>query len=204
MHMCSWRKTFDRRACKVACKNIIYNNRFPLPIHIAIITVYWNSSRLLISLRWDGAYIQKYFFVEDKGLLVLYIIQTQLKKKLMKLLSGIFCRKCVHSLHHLMQRVFSLPHSISVILRIFILLIIIKSEVWLISDCLWSGREIMLWAVWLDKLLWFRMAYSISQEICTRFCCALLCCGYAIVHNEFTWSIYPYSSGLLCWHWGNR
>ena len=47
-------------------------------------------------------------------------------------------------------------------------------------------------------------AYSISEEICTRFCCALLCCGYAIVHNEFTWSIYPYSSGLLCWHWGNR
>ena len=46
--------------------------------------------------------------------------------------------------------------------------------------------------------------YSISQEICTRFCCALFCCGYAIVHNEFTGSIYPYSSGLLCWHWGNR
>ena len=46
--------------------------------------------------------------------------------------------------------------------------------------------------------------YSISQEICTRYCCALLCCGYAIVHNEFTWSIYSYSSGLLCWHWGNR
>ena len=49
-----------------------------------------------------------------------------------------------------------------------------------------------------------RLTYSISQEICTRFCCALLCCGYAIVHDEFTWSIYPYSSGLLCWHWGNR
>ena len=48
------------------------------------------------------------------------------------------------------------------------------------------------------------ITYSISQEICTRFCCALLCCGYAIVHNEFTWSIYPYSSGLLRWHWGNR
>ena len=46
--------------------------------------------------------------------------------------------------------------------------------------------------------------YSISQEICTWFCCALLCCGYAIVHNEYTWSIYPYSSGLLCWYWGNR
>ena len=47
-------------------------------------------------------------------------------------------------------------------------------------------------------------SYSISQEICTRFCCALLCCGYAIVHNGFTWSIYPYPSRLLCWHWGNR
>ena len=49
-----------------------------------------------------------------------------------------------------------------------------------------------------------KSVYSISKEICTRFCCALLCCGYTIVHNEFTWSIYPYSSGLLCWHWGNR
>ena len=39
--------------------------------------------------------------------------------------------------------------------------------------------------------------YSISQEICTRFRCALLFCGYAIVHNEFTWSIYPYSSRLF-------
>ena len=52
--------------------------------------------------------------------------------------------------------------------------------------------------------LCYIILYSISQEICTRFCCALLCCGYAIVHNEFTWSIYPYSSGLLCWHWDNR
>ena len=51
--------------------------------------------------------------------------------------------------------------------------------------------------------MWWQI-YSISLEICTRFCCALLCFGYAIVHNEFTWSIYPYSSGLLCWHWGNR
>ena len=48
------------------------------------------------------------------------------------------------------------------------------------------------------------VVYSISQEICTRVCFALLCCGYAIVSNEFTWNIYPYSSGLLCWHWGNR
>ena len=48
-----------------------------------------------------------------------------------------------------------------------------------------------------------RKIYSISQKICTRFCCASLCCGYAIVHIEFTWSINPYSSGLLCWHLGN-
>ena len=58
------------------------------------------------------------------------------------------------------------------------------------------GMQFLSIAVW--------VSYSISQEICTRFCCALLCCGYAIVHNEFTWSIYPHSSGLLCWHWGNR
>ena len=50
--------------------------------------------------------------------------------------------------------------------------------------------------------LWrYSRRYSISQEICTRFCCALLCCGYGIVQNEFTWSIYPYSSGLLFWYW---
>ena len=58
---------------------------------------------------------------------------------------------------------------------------------------------------WLSMVtLTSNLLYSISQEICTRFCCALLCCGYEIVLNEFTWSIYPYSSGLLCWHWGNR
>ena len=60
------------------------------------------------------------------------------------------------------------------------------------------------WRDWLLITVMYMCIYSISQEICTRFCCALLCCGYAIVHNEFTWSIYPYSSGLLCWHWGNR
>ena len=58
--------------------------------------------------------------------------------------------------------------------------------------------------VWLRSVSVIVCSYSISQEICTRFCCALLCCGYAIVHNELTWSINPYSSGLLCWHWGNR
>ena len=69
--------------------------------------------------------------------------------------------------------------------------------------CPWcSGNSILL--IPPNFLIYGTWMYSISQEICTRFCCALLCCGYAIVHNEFTWSIYPYSSGLLCWHWGNR
>ena len=39
--------------------------------------------------------------------------------------------------------------------------------------------------------------YSISQEICTRFCCALLCCGFVIVHNEFTWSIIHIHQGCF-------
>ena len=74
---------------------------------------------------------------------------------------------------------------------------------------MWHPSSRMLWPQVLSQP-WqitnkaYSITYSTSQEICTRFCCALLCCGYAIVHNEFTWSIYPYSSGLLCWHWGNR
>ena len=66
------------------------------------------------------------------------------------------------------------------------------------------GNKAIRVAVKQRWLIYVNASYSISQEICTRFCCALLCCGYAIIHNEFTWSIYPYSSGLLCWHWGNR
>ena len=65
------------------------------------------------------------------------------------------------------------------------------------------------WGTWRLRILSLVLQYcwgnySISQEICTRFCCALLFCGYAIVHNEFIWRIYPYSSWSLCWHWGNR
>ena len=38
---------------------------------------------------------------------------------------------------------------------------------------------------------------SISHEICTRFCCALLYCGHVIVHNEFTWSIIHIHQGCF-------
>ena len=38
-------------------------------------------------------------------------------------------------------------------------------------------------------------------------CCALFCCGYMViwwVSAGLLWSFYPYSSGLLHWHWGNH
>ena len=70
---------------------------------------------------------------------------------------------------------------------------------WVLGVCVSVHDDVM--TLELFPHYWHFMRYSISQAICTRFCCALLCCGYAIVHNEFTWSIYPYSSGLLCWHW---
>ena len=75
------------------------------------------------------------------------------------------------------------------------------------NSCTFLQENVLEQAVWKMAAICIGLnvlTYSISQEICTRFCCALLCCGYAIVHNEFTWSIYPYSSRLLCWHWGNR
>ena len=33
---------------------------------------------------------------------------------------------------------------------------------------------------------------SISHKICTRLCCDLLFCGYAIIHIEFKWYIYAH------------
>ena len=41
----------------------------------------------------------------------------------------------------------------------------------------------------------------ISQNIRTT-SCALFSCGY--IGSRFVWSIYPYYSGLLHWHWGNH
>ena len=81
---------------------------------------------------------------------------------------------------------------------------------WLLLIDIWTSQGCYCSHVSWDMAsgnLWIELlghSYSISQEICTRFGCVLLCCGYAIVNNEFTWSIYTYSSGLLCWHCGNR
>ena len=48
-----------------------------------------------------------------------------------------------------------------------------------------------------------RHKHTISHEICT-WCFCLPCCGYIIVFSGFMGCIYPYPSGLLHWHWGNR
>ena len=49
---------------------------------------------------------------------------------------------------------------------------------------------------------WQHFCFSdISQNIRTT-SCALFSCGY--IGSRFVWSIYPYSSGLLHWHWGNH
>ena len=46
---------------------------------------------------------------------------------------------------------------------------------------------------------------SISHETCTWFGCALFGCGYIYVFNGgYMGWIYPYSSWLLHWYWGNR
>ena len=122
-------------------------------------------------------------------------------------------------MQHIGMCVFSLSISLKMIVRIRVLYLIIiigiRVRSWnygmsCISVCILIIKFELHPKLYLFlRYRWYRavnsdLAYSISQEICTRFCCALLCCGYAIVHNEFTWSIYPYSSGLLCWHWGNR
>ena len=65
-----------------------------------------------------------------------------------------------------------------------------------VPKAVYSAKQ--MWAFYPSSIHWVKqllceIMYSISQEMCTRFCCALLCCGYAIIHNEFTWSIYPYS-----------
>ena len=45
-----------------------------------------------------------------------------------------------------------------------------------------------------DKIRW---ALQYIPRICTPFCCALLCCGYVIVHDEFTWVFIHIHQGCL-------
>ena len=60
-------------------------------------------------------------------------------------------------------------------------------------------KEAMLRATVVRMIIWLctDRAYSISQEICTRFFALL--CFVVVIH----WVIFPYPSGLLHWHCGN-
>ena len=78
-------------------------------------------------------------------------------------LSDIFCRVCkikhIRSvIHHTIRGAvcFQLIHALVMIERIYLfcLIIIIKSEVWTITHCLWSGHETMVCAVCLFVFLW--------------------------------------------------
>ena len=44
--------------------------------------------------------------------------------------------------------------------------------------------------------------YSTSHKTCTQFCFPMLS-GHCVL-SGLTWCIYPYSSGLLHWHWDNH
>ena len=41
------------------------------------------------------------------------------------------------------------------------------------------------------------VGYSISDQICIWFCCALFFCGCIILYSKFMWYIYSYSSGFF-------
>ena len=83
-----------------------------------------------------------------------------------------------------------------------------SKQQWVLLSLMPNGcvRLFMIWTInkWLTNWESLDTHVQYIPRNMHTVCCALLCCGFAIVHNEFTWSIYPYSSGLLCWHWGNR
>ena len=117
--------------------------------------------------------------------------------ELMKCLSDIFCRVCEYDyayflsypLYNIWGCVFSVYPFPSWWLREYTLclIIIIKSEVWIIIHCLGLGHETMVCAVCLsivsfllhkDSATTFPNSifiYSIFHDICT---CLLCCCGY--------------------------
>ena len=114
------------------------------------------------------------------------------------------CEICM--VHEMSCRLYQCPHA----MVFFYQLIFSTATILFYQFCTVHGFSYCTWKFFIQCHNYYpdkdpvNSIYSISQEICTRFCFVLLCCGYAIVHNEFTWSIYPYSSGLLCWHWGNH
>ena len=83
--------------------------------------------------------------------------------ELIKCLSGIFCRVCkirhiLSVIHYTLRGAvsFQFTHFLVMVERIYILcrIIIIKSEVWTITHCLWLGHETMVCAVCLFVYFW--------------------------------------------------
>ena len=84
-------------------------------------------------------------------------------------LSSVWVRLSIFSQLSIIQYVglcvFSLPISFVMIERIYIyffLIIIIKSEVWIITQCLWLGHETMVCAVCLSIFLQSNIDYGLS------------------------------------------
>ena len=100
--------------------------------------------------------------------------------ELIKFLSDLFCRVWVRwgifsqlsIIQYVWLCVCSLPVSLVMIERIYILclIIIIKSEVWTVTHCLWLGHETMLCAVCLSTFLFLSMRYSVKHlfHICLQ------------------------------------
>ena len=67
---------------------------------------------------------------------------------------------------------------------------------------IWTDEPVY-WHIWVFSPQWVN--YSTPHTTCTWFCCALFCWAYIIsVHRGFVWSIYPYPSELLRWHWDSH
>ena len=86
--------------------------------------------------------------------------------------SGVWARLSIFSplsiIHYVGLYVFSLPISLVMIERIYILclIIIIKSEVWTITHCLGLGHETMVSAVCLFIFFWYTYTQIESRVLC--------------------------------------
>ena len=138
-------------------------------------------SLLLCSLWWVQIFgyvlaCRSYSFVCTVHHLVVIIVQTYLKALNLKMpvryiLSSVWVRSNIFSPLSIIQYVglyvFSLPISLVMIERIYILclIIIIKSEVWTITHCLGLGHKTMVPAVCLSIFLLIIMRKKIMATV---------------------------------------
>ena len=152
----------NRISTQRKCSHIIlYNISIQLFIFVSFVIYLWRVQ----VFRYVFAY-RSYSFVCTVHHLIIIIVQTYLKA--LKLYNiYVFCRVCeqdeAYSLRFPLYNkwgciFFSLPISLVMIERIYILclIIIIKSEVWTITHCLGLGHETMVSAVCLSIFLCFK------------------------------------------------